>query len=618
MNTTNANTRRQTRANSTITLEELRKLSFEQLCELDASSRSMSVPQAREILDKGGYLTRDAPITTLVIATVLMSFSAFHDGRLLGKEAQAVLRAMAHILADEDTSTTADLIASKVSDVTEAMLEEMRKATKGLDAATSTMLQTVEEMDTAAEKLVKETDTATGKIARQAEELFGDQGRMMEITETAEATLSTLQENTGRLEERLATLHSQPTATPIHLSAESWPALPTQHMPTPPPEVTVRHSAAERNVVFDLSVNAAADAKDLNEDVLVQRANLAVDQMGSTATVKPRETIFVAATKLAHGGIRYRMHDAACASWIKSPQVKELFLKHFFGGAGVLKERHFAVIVEFVSIRFDVENPEELRELERMNGLEERSIVGCRWLKNPKARSPNQQRAFLEVVCANPESATRLIREGTVMEGRILVTRKKLIEPERCMKCQGYGHKALKCKAKNDICALCAGTHRTSECSVSTKKCTNCASESATSKHDHHASDRACPIYLRQVELMRQRHPDNRYRFFPLITDPTTWDTGDYHPQSDPNKWYGGHRMSPTTKASIPTRRTTPAWTANQTPRASQILRSRSTSNASSKSDMSMSTQRSLRQTKINLSDWASRAHTPNPTNANA
>jgi hypothetical protein len=110
-----------------------------------------------------------------------MLFLAFHDGQLLGKEAQAVLQAIATILADKDTSTTANLVASKVLDMAEVMIEEIWKAAKGLDAAKSMMLQTTEE-----------ADTATERMARQAEHLFGDQGRMIEIAKTAEATLSTL------------------------------------------------------------------------------------------------------------------------------------------------------------------------------------------------------------------------------------------------------------------------------------------------------------------------------------------------------------------------------------------------------------------------------------------
>jgi hypothetical protein len=171
-------------------------------------------------------------------------------------------------------------------------------------------------------------------------------------------------------------------------------------MPTPPPEVVVCHEAAEQNVVFDLNTGAAADAKDLSKDELVQHANLAVNKMGNTTMV------FVAATKLSHGGIRYCMHKAACATWIKTPQVKELFLKQFFGGAGLLKDQHFVVIVESVPIRFNVENPEELREMEKMNRLLEGFIAGCQWLKNPKARRQDQQKVFMEVICANPESAT--------------------------------------------------------------------------------------------------------------------------------------------------------------------------------------------------------------------
>jgi hypothetical protein len=296
VNTTNANAKCPTCLNSTLPLEELCKLSFEQLYKMDLKHKAPSIPQAGEILDKGGYLTRDAPITTLIIATILMLFLAFHNGRLLGKEAQAVLQAIATILADKDTLTTANLVASKVLDMAEVMIEEIQKAAKGLDAAMSMMLQTTEE-----------ADTTTERMARQAEHHFGDQGRMMETAKTAEATLSTLQEHTGQLEDLLVTISTQATISPLHLGAEPWPPLPSLHMPTPPPEVVVQHAAAEHNVVFDLTTPSAEDARDLTMDKLVQCANLAINKMGSTAAEKPNEMIFVAATKLARRGIQYRM-----------------------------------------------------------------------------------------------------------------------------------------------------------------------------------------------------------------------------------------------------------------------------------------------------------------------
>jgi hypothetical protein len=224
----------------------------------------------------------------------------------------------------------------------------------------------------------------------------------------------------------------------------------------------------------------------------------------------------------------------------------------------------------------------------------------------------------MEVNCALPGAATQLIRDGTIMEGKILTTRKKLIEPKQCMKCQEYGHKALRCRSKNDICANCADTHRTSECSSPIKKCSNCASDSSTSKHDHHASNRMCPAYIQQVELMRRKHPDNRYRFFPVISDPTSWDTGDFHPQEDPNKWYGAQRTAPAPRHLG--QRTTPAWTIhttpNTTPRATPRQRARASSNASStRSDMSLGTQRSsLCQTTLTGASW-SRVPTPTPPN---
>jgi hypothetical protein len=182
----------------------------------------------------------------------------------------------------------------------------------------------------------------------------------------------------------------------------------------------------------------------------------------------------------------------------------------------------------------------------------------------------------------------------------------------------GLFSKAHKCKSKNDICALCAESHRTSECSANTKKCANCASDRSISKHDHCASDRTCPVYIRQVELMRQKHPDNRYRFFPVISDPNTWDTGEYQPSTDPNRWYGPRSGHPAPRPLAPSQRPTPTWitsrpagSAQGTPRA----RRRTLSVTSTRSDMSMGTQRSLRQTTLTGSGWASRVPTPTPPN---
>jgi hypothetical protein len=280
----------QTCASTTPNLDKLKKLTFEQLCELDTDPKCGDVTYAREILDKGGFYARDAPVTPLTIATLLMTFVAFNEGRTLVKNTQTILRSMAVVLANEDTTTVASLVALKVLDMAEGMLEEVRKATKQLDSAMSTMLQTTDD-----------AHAATERMARQAEELFGDQGRMMDIAENAEATLSTLQEHTGRLEDRLGNLPITPT--PTHLSPDAWPRLPSPPLPTPPPEIMVRHTAAERNIVFDLNPAAAADAKELSEDELVRRANVAVDKMSATTKEKPREVVFAAATKLAHGGI---------------------------------------------------------------------------------------------------------------------------------------------------------------------------------------------------------------------------------------------------------------------------------------------------------------------------
>jgi hypothetical protein len=503
--TTNVETRRATRATTTASapsLDELKGMPFEELIKLGSSNKVTDLNTARELLHRYGYFARDAPVTPLILATLLMTFMVYNDKKMLANEAATILRSIAIMMANEDTENIAGLVATRVSDMAEEVLEEVRKATKKLDEATSAMLHTAEE-----------ADNATEKLARQAEQIIGDQGRMADIADSAEMTLSAIQESTGRLDAQLENIAKQPPPPPLssHLSQEAWPKLPSQMLPTPPPDIAVRHTEAARTVVFDLNSAAADDAKEMSEEEMVKRANIAVDKMGPAAGTKPKETLFAAATKLERGGVRYRMQDAACAEWIKQPLTKELFLKEFFGGAGALTNKQYTVIVEFVPVKFDTENPEEWREIERQNGLEEGTVSGGKWLKKAENRKIGQRSAHMEVICTTQRAGTQLIRGGTVIGGKIHATRKKLREPERCMKCQGFGHKALRCKAKNDICAICADTHRTSSCQASTKKCTNCAGDSSMTRHNHHYEGPSRTKITRQLtgSCDRGRMPPN-------------------------------------------------------------------------------------------------------------
>jgi hypothetical protein len=224
----------------------------------------------------------------------------------------------------------------------------------------------------------------------------------------------------------------------------------------------------------------------------------------------------VAASKLAHGGIRYRMADRDSAEWIKKPDVRVAFAAAFGGGGG-LKDKMYTVIAEYASTQFNPSNVSGLEAVARLNGIPG-SIGSARWLKRVEKRRPGQRAAFLEVSLRTPAAANTLIKAGCIIHGRTLRTRKKLVEPRRCMKCNKYTskHTASTCRADHDTCAQCGGDHRESVCTAEVQKCANCQGE-------HAASDRSCPRYLEEVKRIRERIPDNRFPLFPEAGDPLTW-----------------------------------------------------------------------------------------------
>jgi hypothetical protein len=233
--------------------------------------------------------------------------------------------------------------------------------------------------------------------------------------------------------------------------------------------------AAERNLIFNLSAVAAGLAKSMTEAQLVDKANVAVDQLGELTTTCPVEKVFASAKVLERGGIRYLTTNTAAADWIRRPDIKRGFLAMFFEGEGTLTNRTYPTIVKFVPVHFNASSPETHWELEQANGLAAESIAKCHWLKKPEARTRNQARAHLEVTFTEIPDANLAIRNGLVMDGRYLLTRKKLSEPEKCTKCQTFtaAHRAKACR-KTVQCARCLGTHWTSECDAEDVQCINC------------------------------------------------------------------------------------------------------------------------------------------------
>ncbi|TFK58493.1 hypothetical protein BDN72DRAFT_744184, partial [Pluteus cervinus] len=70
------------------------------------------------------------------------------------------------------------------------------------------------------------------------------------------------------------------------------------------------------------------------------------------------------------------------------------------------------------------------------------------------------------------------------------------------------------CKHKGDVCANCAGDHRTSTCmNPLVRRCANCSGE-------HSAASRDCPVFKDELRRMEVEFPE---RYLPYVPTNEPW-----------------------------------------------------------------------------------------------
>jgi len=284
-----------------------------------------------------------------------------------------------------------------------------------------------------------------------------------------------------------------------------------------------------------------ASFKDLNENILLEKANMTLVLVRESDPTVPTEAEFISARKTTHGQVLYEVDSPETADWLRSPEGSKAFTAKFRSDV-MLAVKPFPTLVELVPIRLDIDNPSTLREVERKNSLPAGSIKSARWIKPIERRSPLQKRAHMTVDFLKPNSANLAIKNGLVILGPRCSVRKLLPEPIRCMKCQSFegSHFARNCTSLKDMCGTCAGNHRTKECEISSPEQRFCANCQETG---HAAWDRDCPIYLSKARKYQSHIADARYRFYPERDDPTTWALDCDDDQLEDHEYYTGNNQ---------------------------------------------------------------------------
>jgi len=216
-----------------------------------------------------------------------------------------------------------------------------------------------------------------------------------------------------------------------------------------------------------------------------------------------------ALTKLRNGGLVLELPSTEAVKWIKDPLRKANFLRKLDGKARI-KDRLFNVVVPFVPVFTDLSDPDIQRKIEQENGLPEDSVSSIKWIKDPSRRSFKQRVAHTLLSLTSPQAANKLISVGLYLNHTKLRTHKDKKEPLCCLKCQRWGHFSKDCKEEKDTCGTCGGPHHEHFCNAyQTNYCVNCKSSL------HGSSDRGCPNYMKRLNELNAKIPENATPYFP-------------------------------------------------------------------------------------------------------
>lgn len=373
------------------------------------------------------------------------------------------------------------------------------------------------------------TDTLSSILKEQVDRLIATTDEIRTASSantTAAVTLAELVDNTKQ--ELKNASHNLAHATEAHASSHSVSPLLQKASyanvvnQKAHDRATARCESQTCTVRITPSQSGPSSINDLDKEVLVEKANKALDLLRGTSTDIPSKAKFLSARKAKTGSILYEVNSEETAAWIRTPEGRRSFTAHF-GPDVSLATKPFPVIAEYVPVRTTIDDPETSRVIERNNELPAGSIRSIRWIKPIERRSIGQRHAHAIIDFHRPTDANIAIKQDLRISGKNTSIRRLLPEPMRCMKCQSFedGHFAKNCSSSRDVCGTCAEDHRTSACTVSLQSdryCANCKTRG------HAAWERECHTFKNLLKCHHARLPDVSYRFYPVPDDSSSWE----------------------------------------------------------------------------------------------
>jgi len=118
-------------------------------------------------------------------------------------------------------------------------------------------------------------------------------------------------------------------------------------IPTPHVSAIAKGEMQKRRVLLVRAIGMEGEVMgDLTEKKMVEKANLALEMMGTLAKEKPDKAKFVGASRMnGTGGVLYEMNEEGAAEWLRKAKVMELFVAKM-GSMIEFKAQTYEIIVD--------------------------------------------------------------------------------------------------------------------------------------------------------------------------------------------------------------------------------------------------------------------------------
>lgn len=458
---------------------------------------------AKEFLERRCYVIIGEEYN---LASLTMTLLHLSQTMSLSKVVVDGLRATALILESLNIDSTASSVAKAITNLVQPATEQLASTIEDLQRTTNDLRGSAVSITRTADEFVETTASSVQYLTDAAADAASAASQMNEAIKNQAQPPASSPMQTQQQPSSYATAVA--TGTPHHLA----------HAPT-----LAREDARSHQVLIDKAPGATHNGlEDLSEKELVEKARVALELLKQEQNIDMLIQ-FVGARKLRNGGVIYKMDTAEAARWLKSNTNISKFLQ-VFSATSVIKQRSYPIIADYIPLSFSPTNRAHLTDIENENKLEPEGILSARWIKPTHRRKQGQRTAHGILGFSQPKEANSAIRNGVVIAGKRVWARKLLQEPRRCLKCQQIGatHIAAECKQTHNTCGNCGEDHCTTECSItdpSDYACKNCKGKG------HAAWDRHCPSFVRANATFNTKHPENKYRFYPITQDPTIWET---------------------------------------------------------------------------------------------